>query len=130
MIEKGYEVHGLKRRISKFITDRIDHVVKSHQAAKKLFLHYGDLTDSLNLVQIINKIQPDEIYNLGAMSHVHVSFESPEYAANVDAIGVLRILQAIKILKLEGKTKFYQASTSELYGKVMQLTQNESQSMI
>ena len=126
LIEKGYEVHGLKRRTSKFITDRIDHLVKSHQVAKKLFLHYGDLTDSLNLVQIINKIQPDEIYNLGAMSHVHVSFESPEYTANVDAIGALRILEAIKILKLEGKTKFYQASTSELYGKVMQTPQNES----
>lgn len=127
LIEKGYEVHGLKRRTSRFITDRIDHLIKNHQDAhKNLILHYGDLTDSLNLVQVINKIQPDEIYNLGAMSHVHVSFESPEYTANVAAIGALRLLEAIRILKLENKTKFYQASTSELYGKVFQTPQNEN----
>ena len=126
LLEKGYEVHGLKRRTSRFITDRIDHLLVSHQEKnKKLYLHYGDLTDSSNLISLIGKIQPDEIYNLGAMSHVHVSFETPEYTANVDAIGVLRILEAIRILNLEQKTKLYQASTSELYGKVIETPQNE-----
>jgi len=126
LLKKGYEVHGLKRRTSRFITDRIDHLLKSHQDQnKKLFLHYGDLTDTSNLIYLINSIQPDEIYNLGAMSHVHVSFETPEYTANVDGMGVLRILEAIRILKLEGKTKLYQASTSELYGEVLETPQNE-----
>lgn len=129
LLEKGYEVHGLKRRTSRFITDRIDHLLESHQEKnKKLYLHYGDLTDSSNLISLIGKIQPDEIYNLGAMSHVHVSFETPEYTANVDAIGVLRILEAIRILNLEQKTKLYQASTSELYGKVFETPQNEKTS--
>jgi GDPmannose 4,6-dehydratase len=126
LIDKGYEVHGLKRRTSRFITDRIDHLILPHQEKnKKLFLHYGDLTDSSNLIGIINKIQPDEIYNLGAMSHVHVSFETPEYTANVDALGTLRILEAIRILNLTEKTKLYQASTSELYGEVLETPQNE-----
>ena len=127
LLEKGYEVHGLKRRTSRFITDRIDHLIKKHQDQdKNLILHYGDLTDSLNLVSVISKIQPDEIYNLGAMSHVHVSFESPEYTANVDGLGTLRLLESIRILKMEDKVKFYQASTSELYGKVLETPQTES----
>ena len=126
LLDKGYEVHGLKRRTSRFITDRIDHLLKSHQEKdKKLFLHYGDLTDTSNLIFLIGQIRPTEIYNLGAMSHVHVSFETPEYTANVDGTGVLRILEAIRILKLENKTKLYQASTSELYGKVLESPQNE-----
>ncbi len=126
LLEKGYEVHGLKRRTSRFITDRIDHLIKKHQDQdKNLILHYGDLTDSLNLVNVINKIKPDEIYNLGAMSHVHVSFESPEYTANVDGIGTLRLLESIRLLKMEKKIKFYQASTSELFGKVIETPQNE-----
>ena len=126
LIDKGYEVHGLKRRTSRFITDRIDHLILPHQEKnKKLFLHYGDLTDSSNLIGIINKVQPDEIYNLGAMSHVHVSFETPEYTANVDALGTLRILEAIRILNLAEKTRLYQASTSELYGEVLETPQNE-----
>ena len=127
LLEKGYEVHGLKRRTSRFITDRIDHLIKKHQDQdKNLILHYGDLTDSLNLVSVISKIQPDEIYNLGAMSHVHVSFESPEYTANVDGLGTLRLLESIRILKMGDKVKFYQASTSELYGKVLETPQTES----
>lgn len=126
LINKGYIVHGLKRRTSRFITDRIDHLIKQHQEKNKnLVLHYGDLTDTSNLIHLISQIQPDEIYNLGAMSHVHVSFETPEYTANVDGIGVLRILEAIRILKLENKTKLYQASTSELYGEVLASPQNE-----
>ncbi len=126
LINKGYMVHGIKRRTSRFITDRIDHLLKNHQEKNKnLILHYGDLTDSTNLVKIINEVRPDEIYNLGAMSHVHVSFETPEYTANVDAMGTLRILEAIRILKLQDSTKFYQASTSELYGKVLETPQNE-----
>ena len=126
LLKKGYEVHGLKRRTSRFITDRIDHLLKSHQEKnKKLFLHYGDLTDTSNLIHLIGQIKPDEIYNLGAMSHVHVSFETPEYTANVDGIGVLRILEAIRILNLEKTTKLYQASTSELYGEVLETPQNE-----
>ena len=126
LIDKGYIVHGIKRRTSRFITDRIDHLLKNHQEKNKnLILHYGDLTDSSNLIRIINEVRPDEIYNLGAMSHVHVSFETPEYTANVDAIGTLRILEAIRILKLQDSIKFYQASTSELYGKVLETPQNE-----
>lgn len=126
LLGKNYEVHGLKRRTSRFITDRIDHLLKSHQDKnKKLFLHYGDLSDTSNLIDLINQIKPQEIYNLGAMSHVHVSFETPEYTANIDAIGVLRILEAIRILNLKDKTKLYQASTSELYGKVLETPQNE-----
>ena len=126
LLDKGYEVHGLKRRTSRFITDRIDHLLKSHQEKnKKLFLHYGDLSDTSNLISLISQIRPDEIYNLGAMSHVHVSFETPEYTANVDGVGVLRILESIRILNLEKHTKLYQASTSELYGKVLETPQNE-----
>ena len=119
LIHKGYEVHGIKRRSSSFNTERIDHLYQDpHENNPKLKLHYGDLTDSTNLIRIIQSIQPDEIYNLGAQSHVAVSFETPEYTANCDALGTLRILEAIRILNLTKKTKFYQASTSELYGKV------------
>ena len=127
LLEKGYEVHGIKRRSSSFNTERIDHIFEDPHSENqiKLKLHYGDLTDSLNLTKIIQEIQPDEIYNLGAQSHVAVSFETPEYTANVDALGSLRILEAIKLLGLEKKTKFYQASTSELYGKVLEIPQTE-----
>ena len=126
LIDKGYMVYGMKRRTSRFITDRIDHLLKRHQEKNKnLILNYGDLTDSSNLIKLISEIQPDEIYNLGAMSHVHVSFETPEYTANADALGTLRILEAIRILKLERKTKLYQASTSELYGRVVESPQTE-----
>ncbi|CAD7803958.1 GDP-mannose 4,6-dehydratase [Chryseobacterium aquaeductus] len=117
LLEKGYEVHGIKRRASSFNTQRIDHLfVDLHEENVKFKLHYGDLTDSTNIIRIIQEIQPDEIYNLGAMSHVKVSFDSPEYVANVDGIGTLRILEAIRILGLQKKTRIYQASTSELYG--------------
>ena len=117
LLEKGYEVHGIKRRASSFNTQRIDHLyVDLHEKNVKFKLHYGDLTDSTNVIRIIQEVQPDEIYNLGAMSHVKVSFDSPEYVANVDGIGALRILEAVRILGLEKKTKIYQASTSELYG--------------
>lgn len=127
LISKGYEVHGIKRRASLFNTDRIDHLYQDpHESSVKLKLHYGDLTDSTNLIRIIQEVQPDEIYNLGAMSHVHVSFETPEYTANVDATGTLRLLEAIRILKLEKKTKIYQASTSELYGLVQETPQKET----
>jgi GDPmannose 4,6-dehydratase len=127
LLSKGYEVHGIKRRTSLFNTDRIDHLYQDpHERNVKLKLHYGDLTDSTNLIRIIQEVQPDEIYNLGAMSHVHVSFETPEYTANVDAVGTLRLLEAIRILKLEKKTKIYQASTSELYGKVQETPQKET----
>ena len=127
LLEKGYEVHGVKRRASMFNTDRIDHLYQDpHEEDRKLILHYGDLTDSTNLIRIIQQIQPDEIYNLAAQSHVAVSFESPEYTANADAIGTLRILEAIRILGLEKKTRFYQASTSELYGKVQEIPQTET----
>ena len=113
---KGYEVHGIKRRTSLINTDRIDHLYQDpHETKRKLILHHGDLTDSSSLIKIIQEVQPDEIYNLAAQSHVAVSFEVPEYTANSDAIGTLRILEAIRILKLEKKTRFYQASTSELY---------------
>ena len=126
LIQKGYEVHGIKRRASSFNTQRIDHLYQDpHTENANFFLHYGDLTDSINLMNIIQKVKPDEIYNLGAQSHVAVSFESPEYTANSDALGTLRILEAIRILKLAEKTKFYQASTSELYGLVQEIPQNE-----
>jgi GDPmannose 4,6-dehydratase len=127
LLKKGYIVHGIKRRSSLFNTDRIDHLYKDqHETGVNFFLHYGDLTDSTNLIRIVQEVQPDEIYNLGAQSHVQVSFETPEYTANGDAMGTLRILEAIRILKLEKKTKFYQASTSELYGKVQEVPQSET----
>jgi GDPmannose 4,6-dehydratase len=117
LLEKGYQVHGIKRRASSFNTQRVDHLYQDqHQQAVKFKLHYGDLTDSTNIIRIIQEVQPDEIYNLGAMSHVKVSFDSPEYVANVDGIGTLRILEAVRILGMEKKTRIYQASTSELYG--------------
>ena len=126
LLDKGYQVHGIKRRSSSFNTERIDHLYEDpHIENRKFILHYGDLTDSSNLIRIIEEIQPDEIYNLGAQSHVAVSFESPEYTANCDALGTLRILEAIRMLNLCKKTKFYQASTSELYGKVREIPQNE-----
>jgi GDPmannose 4,6-dehydratase len=127
LLKKGYEVHGIKRRASSFNTDRIDHLYKDpHEKSRKFILHYGDLTDSTNLIRIIQEVQPDEIYNLAAQSHVAVSFETPEYTANADAIGTLRILEAIRILGLEKKTRFYQASTSELFGKVQEIPQKET----
>src|ERR1700759_3181366 len=123
---KGYKVHGIKRRSSLFNTDRIDHLYQDpHEKNLRLELHFGDLTDSTNLIRIIQQVQPDEIYNLAAMSHVAVSFETPEYTANADAVGTLRILEAIRILGLEKKTRFYQASTSELYGLVQEIPQTE-----
>jgi GDPmannose 4,6-dehydratase len=126
LLKKGYEVHGLKRRSSLFNTDRIDHLYQdSHIGKSNLTLHFGDMTDSTNLVRLIQDIQPDEIYNLAAMSHVRVSFEIPEYVADTDGIGTLRLLEAIRILKLEKKTRIYQASTSELYGKVQEVPQTE-----
>ena len=127
LLKKNYIVHGIKRRSSSFNTGRIDHIYEDpHVDQQKFILHYGDLTDSTNLIRIIEEAQPDEIYNLGAQSHVAVSFESPEYTANCDALGTLRILEAIRILKLTNKTKFYQASTSELYGKVQEIPQSEN----
>ena len=127
LLKKGYEVHGIKRRSSLFNTDRIDHLYEDpHVDNRKFILHYGDLTDSTSLVRIIQAVQPDEIYNLAAQSHVAVSFEEPEYTANADGIGALRILEAIRILKLEKKTRFYQASTSELYGLVQEIPQKET----
>jgi GDPmannose 4,6-dehydratase len=126
LLSKGYEVHGVKRRSSLFNTDRIDHLYKDqHEKGVNMFLHYGDLTDSTNLIRLVQETMPDEIYNLAAQSHVQVSFETPEYTANADATGALRLLEAIRILGLEKKTKFYQASTSELYGKVMEVPQSE-----
>ena len=126
LLEKGYEVHGIKRRSSLLNTDRIDHLYKDpHDKGVKLKLHYGDLTDSTNLIRIIKEVQPDEIYNLGAMSHVKVSFETPEYTANTDAVGTLRILEAVRLLDLTQKCRIYQASSSELYGLVQQTPQNE-----
>ncbi|MEA3496216.1 MAG: GDP-mannose 4,6-dehydratase [Bacteroidota bacterium] len=126
LLEKGYEVHGIKRRASLFNTNRIDHIYKDmHEKDVNFKLYYGDLTDSANLINIVQQVQPDEIYNLAAMSHVHVSFQTPEYTANADGIGTLRLLEAIKILGLEKKTKIYQASTSELYGKVQEIPQSE-----
>ena len=127
LLSKGYEVHGIKRRSSLFNTDRIDHLYQDpHDTGRKFILHYGDMTDSSSLVRIIQQVQPDEIYNLAAQSHVAVSFEEPEYTANSDALGALRILEAIRILKLEKKTRFYQASTSELYGLVQEIPQKET----
>ncbi|MBW1953743.1 MAG: GDP-mannose 4,6-dehydratase [Deltaproteobacteria bacterium] len=126
LLKKGYEVHGIKRRASSFNTQRIDHLYQDpHEQNRRFFLHYGDLTDSSNLIRIIQQVRPDEIYNLAAQSHVQVSFESPEYTADGDALGTLRILEAIRILGLEGKARFYQASTSELYGLVQETPQTE-----
>lgn len=127
LLTKGYIVHGIKRRASSFNTDRIDHLYKDpHETGVKFKLHYGDLTDATNLIRIVQEVQPDEIYNLAAQSHVMVSFETPEYTANADALGTLRLLEAIKILRLVNKTRFYQASTSELYGKVQETPQKET----
>lgn len=126
LLQKGYEVHGIKRRASSFNTDRIDHLYEDpHIDHRNFILHYGDLTDSSSLIHIVQKVQPDEIYNLGAQSHVAVSFEQPEYTAEVDGVGTLRLLEAIRILRLEERTRFYQASTSELYGMVQEMPQTE-----
>ena len=127
LLAKGYEVHGIKRRASSFNTDRIDHLYQDpHEQGRRLSLHYGDLTDATNLIRIVQLVQPDEIYNLAAQSHVAVSFETPEYTANSDALGTLRLLEAIRILGLEKKTRFYQASTSEMFGKVHEIPQRET----
>ena len=126
LLHKDYEVHGIKRRSSSLNTQRVDHLYQDpHESNRKFFMHYGDLTDSTNLIRLIKEIEPDEIYNLGAQSHVAVSFETPEYTANCDALGTLRILEAVRILGLTKKTKIYQASTSELYGLVQETPQNE-----
>ena len=126
LLRKGYEVHGIKRRSSSFNTARVDHLyIDPHEKDVRFFMHYGDLTDGTNLIRIIQEVQPDEIYNLAAQSHVKVSFETPEYTANSDALGTLRLLEAIRILNLENKTRFYQASTSELYGKAQEIPQRE-----
>ena len=127
LLAKGYEVHGVKRRSSSFNTERIDHLYQDpHKSGARLFLHYGDLTDSTNLIRLVQETQPDEIYNLAAQSHVQVSFETAEYTANADGVGVLRLLEAIRILKMESRVRFYQASTSELYGKVQETPQKET----
>jgi len=127
LLDKGYEVHGIKRRASLFNTDRVDHLYQDpHEKNRRFKLHYGDLADSTNLVRIVQQVQPDEIYNLGAMSHVAVSFEQPEYTAEVDGVGTLRLLEAVRLLGLEKKTRFYQASTSELYGLVQEVPQKET----
>lgn len=127
LLKKGYEVHGIKRRASQFNTDRIDHLYQDpHEDQRNFILHYGDMTDSTNLIRLIQEIQPDEIYNLAAMSHVHVSFETPEYTGNADGLGTLRLLDAVRLLGLEKKTRIYQASTSELYGKVQEVPQTEN----
>src|SRR6187399_2170193 len=127
LLSKGYEVHGIKRRSSSFNTDRIDHLYKDpHESGVRLHLHYGDLTDATNLIRIVQNVQPDEIYNLAAQSHVAVSFETPEYTANADALGALRLLEAIRILGLEKKTRYYQASTSEMFGLVQEVPQRET----
>jgi GDPmannose 4,6-dehydratase len=127
LLEKGYEVHGIKRRSSSLNTERVDHIYQdSHEKNQKFFLHYGDLTDSSNLTRILKEVKPDEVYNLGAQSHVAVSFEAPEYTADVDALGTLRLLEAIRFLGMEKTTKFYQASTSELYGEVQEIPQKET----
>jgi len=127
LLKKDYEVHGIKRRASSFNTDRIDHLYQDpHVANRDFILHYGDMTDSTNLIRVVQETQPDEIYNLAAQSHVAVSFETPEYTANTDAMGPLRLLEAIRLLKLTDKTRFYQASTSELYGQVQEMPQNEN----
>lgn len=126
LLKKGYVVHGIKRRASQFNTDRVDHLYQDpHEDNRNFILHYGDMTDSTNLIRLIQEIQPDEIYNLAAMSHVHVSFETPEYTGNADGLGTLRILDAVRLLGLEKKTRIYQASTSELYGKVQEVPQTE-----
>ncbi|WP_448823743.1 GDP-mannose 4,6-dehydratase, partial [Capnocytophaga sp.] len=126
LLKKGYEVHGMKRRSSLFNTDRIDHLYQDpHAEDLKLLLHYGDLTDSMNITRLIQEVQPDEIYNLAAMSHVHVSFQTPEYVGNADGLGTLRILEAVRLLGLTEKTRIYQASTSELYGLVQEVPQSE-----
>jgi len=127
LLQKGYEVHGIKRRSSLFNTGRIDHLYQDpHEEDLRLHLHYGDMTDATNLIRVVQEVQPDEIYNLAAQSHVQVSFETPEYTANSDALGTLRLLEAIRILGLEKKTRFYQASTSELFGKVQETPQKET----
>ena len=127
LLEKGYEIHGIKRRASLFNTQRIDHIYQDpHVENQNFVLHYGDLTDASNLTRILQEVRPDEVYNLGAQSHVAVSFESPEYTADVDALGTLRLLEAIRLLGLEKKTRFYQASTSELYGLVQETPQKET----
>ncbi|MFA7431470.1 MAG: GDP-mannose 4,6-dehydratase [Rhodospirillaceae bacterium] len=127
LLEKGYMVHGVKRRSSSFNTARVDHLYTDpHEGEQRFHLHYGDLTDATNLIRLVQEVQPDEIYNLAAQSHVQVSFETPEYTANADALGTLRLLEAIRILKLEDRTRFYQASTSELYGKVQETPQSET----
>ena len=127
LLSKGYEVHGIKRRSSLFNTERVDHIYQDpHIKDRRFQLHYGDLTDASNIIRIIQEVAPDEIYNLGAMSHVKVSFDTPEYTANVDGLGALRILEAIRLLGLTKKTKFYQASTSELYGLVQEVPQSET----
>jgi GDPmannose 4,6-dehydratase len=126
LLAKGYQVHGIKRRASLFNTDRIDHLYKDpHDTDRKMILHYGDLTDASNLIRVLQQVQPDEVYNLAAQSHVQVSFETPEYTADVDAVGAMRLLEGIRLLGLEKKTRFYQASTSELYGKVQEVPQTE-----
>lgn len=127
LLEQGYEVHGVKRRASSFNTDRVDHLYQDpHERNRRFVLHYGDLTDATNLIRIVQDVQPHEIYNLGAQSHVAVSFETAEYTANADALGTLRLLEAIRILKLEGRTRFYQAATSEMYGRVQEVPQRET----
>src|ERR1700760_1768446 len=127
LLAKGYEVHGVKRRSSSFNTERVDHLYQDpHESRTRFFMHYGDLTDSTNLIRLVQETQPDEIYNLAAQSHVQVSFETAEYTANADGIGVLRLLEAIRILKMEEKVRFYQASTSALYGKVQETPQRET----
>src|SRR5664280_3852293 len=127
LLAKGYDVHGVKRRSSSFNTERIDHLYRDpHLTGTRFHLHYGDLTDATNLIRIMQEVQPTEIYNLAAQSHVQVSFATPEYTANADALGTLRLLEAIRILRLENKVRFYQASTSELYGKVQEIPQRES----
>src|SRR5262245_26342347 len=126
LLQKGYIVHGIKRRSSSFNTGRIEHLYSDpHDPGTRLYLHYGDMTDATNLIRIIQETQPDEIYNLAAQSHVQVSFETPEYTANADGLGTLRLLEAIRILNMERRVRFYQASTSELYGKVQQTPQSE-----
>src|SRR5881392_3192991 len=127
LLSKGYTVHGIKRRSSSFNTERVDHLYQDpHERNVRFTLHYGDMTDSTNLIRIIQEVQPTEIYNLAAQSHVRVSFETPEYTANADALGTLRLLEAIRILRLEGKVRFYQASTSELYGLAQEVPQRET----
>src|SRR6266699_703883 len=127
LLQKGYMVHGIKRRSSSFNTGRVDHLyVDPHQAGARMFLHHGDLTDATNLIRIVQDVRPTEIYNLAAQSHVQVSFETPEYTANADALGTLRLLEAIRILRMESQVRFYQASTSELFGKVHEVPQRET----